>query len=164
MLKEKEKKEREDKEKIKAKAKIYRQKLREIENQRRKKLGLPLVGEGWTSEGELRDIVKRLFKYYKVIKTKSAFKGWALELDIYIPALKLAFEYNGIQHYEWIKFFHKTKKDFEYQQYKDRVKKKLSRMNGITLIIIKYDEDLSEQLVLTKLKYQKLPISQGVLR
>ena len=132
---------------------IYYQKLVIEENKRRKKLNLPLVGEGWTSEEELRTMVKRLFKYYKVIKTQNALKGWALELDIYIPALKLAFEYNGKQHYRWVKYFHPTIEEFKYQQYKDRVKKKLSKMNGIKLVIVKYDEVLSEQLILSKLKH-----------
>ena len=108
-------------------------------------------------------IVKNLFINYEVIKTQSVLNGWALELDIYIPELKLAFEYNGEQHYEWVKFFQKTEEEFKYLQYKDRCKKKLCKQEGITLIIIKYDEDLSEQLVLSKLKHFKFPIVQNNL-
>ena len=143
--------------------KEYREKLREIENLRRKKLNLPLVNEGYTYENELKSIVKNLFPNYKVKKTRNAFSGWNLELDIYVPALKLAFEYNGEQHYEWIKFFQETEEKFKSLQYRDRCKKKLCKLFGITLITIKYDEDLSEQLVLTKLKRFKFPVMQRTI-
>ena len=83
-----------------------------------------------------------------------------LEIDAYFPKLKLAFEYMGIQHYKWIKFFHKTKKEFEAQQYRDKCKKKLCKRLGITLIKIKYNEKFSEQLVLNKLKHLNLPVVQ----
>ncbi len=59
----------------------------------------------------------------------------------------------GEQHYEWLAFFHKTQEVFEYQQYRDRCKKRLCKLKGITLIKIKYNEILSEQLILSKLKY-----------
>jgi len=137
---------------VKARLEANRQKLRDIENKRRKKLGLKLVGEGWISEEELTLIVKNLFKGYEVEKTRQALKGWCLELDIYIPKLKIAFEYNGIQHYKFNHFFFNNKEDFQALQYRDRCKKKLCKKNNIKLIVIKYNEELSEQLILTKLK------------
>lgn len=42
-------------------------------------------------------------------------KGRSLELDGYCKKLKLAFEYQGSQHYKQINFFH-TKRSFEEQQ------------------------------------------------
>ncbi len=141
----------------------YKQIVKE-ENKRRKKLGLPLVGEGYEKEMELLHYINNLFQGYEIIthcrKPLMNWKPYGLEIDIYFPKLKLAFEYMGRQHYKRINYFHKTKEEFEYQQYRDRCKKKICKMLGITLIIIKYNEDLSEQLILTKLKYFKFPIIQ----
>ncbi len=142
----------------KVRAKEYHQKLIKKENERRKKLGLPLVGEGWISECEMFRILKKIMKSPMIKHDRTVLDG--LELDAYFSKLKLAFEYMGKQHYEWIKFFHKTEEEFKVQQYRDKCKKKLCKMLGITLIRIKYDEELSEQLVLSKLKHFNLPIVQ----
>ncbi|MEK6935981.1 MAG: hypothetical protein AABW67_04270 [Nanoarchaeota archaeon] len=79
------------------------------------------------------------------------------------------FEYMGQQHYNreyynLLSRFNKTRPNFEYQQYKDRCKKRLCKLKKIILIKIKYNEKLSEQLVLSKLKnFQNLIITQEVL-
>jgi len=67
-------------------------------------------------------------------------KGNKLELDGYNRQLGLAFEYNGIQHYEFLdkKFFHKNEEEFIKQQRHDDIKKKLCNDKGITLIIVPY--------------------------
>jgi len=62
-----------------------------------------------------------------------------LEYDGYNDDLKLAFEYNGIQHYEYSPFFHSNNiKKFEKQQNNDTLKKDLSHQNGIYLIVVPY--------------------------
>ena len=53
-------------------------------------------------------------------------------------ALKLACEYNGIQHYEYSPYFHKTKEQFYAQKYRDILKKDLCEKNGIRLISVPY--------------------------
>lgn len=68
-----------------------------------------------------------------LINTKT---GKRLELDGYEPKLKLAFEYNGSQHYEFNKYFHKNKEKFEYRLFKDKLKENLCKEHGITLISI----------------------------
>jgi hypothetical protein len=61
--------------------------------------------------------------------------GWVLELDGYNEELKLAFEYNGAQHYRayggWI-----SKMRVKQQREKDIVKRKLCKHRGVTLIQI----------------------------
>ena len=154
------------------KLKEKRKKENDEENKRRTKLRLPLIGDGlYKSEDELCLHICTLFQEssYKIIRHYRAFSDlkewgkWGLELDIYISGLKLAFEYQGKQHYLLSSLYNQTKEEFEYQQYKDRCKKKLCKLKGITLIKIRYDEDLSEQLILSKLKYVNIDTNQQIL-
>lgn len=61
-----------------------------------------------------------------------------LELDCYNDDLKLAIEYQGIQHYKFCKFFHKNIESFRNQQYRDELKRIYCRQLGITLIEVPY--------------------------
>ena len=63
--------------------------------------------------------------------------GKTLELDIFIPKLKLAIEYNGKQHYFDV---YNNPKDFLKVKQRDKIKKDRCKKNGIKLIIIKYNE------------------------
>jgi hypothetical protein len=55
-----------------------------------------------------------------------------MELDGYSEALRLAFEYQGFQHYEQ-SYLH-SPEEFAWQQQKDQEKRKLCKANGVTLI------------------------------
>lgn len=61
-----------------------------------------------------------------------------LELDCFSEQLKLALEYNGKQHYEFVSKFHKSSTDFHNQKYRDSIKKQLCYKNGIDLIEVPY--------------------------
>ena len=60
--------------------------------------------------------------------------------DFYIPHLKLFIEYNGIQHYKYVHFFHRTQKYFQYRELKDVMKKKYCIRKKYNLLIISYKE------------------------
>ena len=62
-----------------------------------------------------------------------------LELDGYCDDLKLAFEYQGQQHYEFVEHFHKTPEDFVNRQKLDRIKLKLCKDHEISVILIPYN-------------------------
>ena len=57
-----------------------------------------------------------------------------LEIDCFNSELKLGVEYNGIQHYKFVPYFHKNKEAFRNQQYRDLIKNDMCRKNGIRLI------------------------------
>jgi len=80
-----------------------------------------------------------------------------LELDCYNPELKLAVEYNGIQHYKYIPYFHKSKDAFQNQKYRDYMKKEICEKNGITLIEVPYTVKVPEikSFLLNKLSNNK---------
>lgn len=67
-----------------------------------------------------------------------------LELDCYNDELKLACEYNGKQHYEYIPFFHSTKDSFYNQKYRDEMKKNKCKEKGIKLIEVPYTVPIDE--------------------
>ena len=60
-----------------------------------------------------------------------------LELDGFCEDKKLAFEYNGIEHYQPCKWFNKTV-TFKEIQRRDKTKKKKCKYRDITLIVIPY--------------------------
>lgn len=64
--------------------------------------------------------------------------GHNLELDGFNPRLKVAFEYNGSQHYFYNPFFHATERAFEKMKERDELKRTLCDRAGIRLITIPY--------------------------
>lgn len=61
-----------------------------------------------------------------------------LELDCYNDELKLAVEYNGIQHYKWPNFTNQSKEAFFEQSRRDKFKVDRCRELGIYLLIVPY--------------------------
>ena len=61
-----------------------------------------------------------------------------LPFDFYIPERNICIEYDGKQHYKFIKYYHKTYDKFEEQQLKDNIKTKYCEENNIQLIRIPY--------------------------
>ena len=61
-----------------------------------------------------------------------------LELDCFCEELRLAVEYNGQQHYKYIPYFHSGYEAFRNQQYRDEIKRRMCRDNGIVLIEVPY--------------------------
>ena len=79
-----------------------------------------------------------------------------LELDCFNPEMKLAVEYNGVQHYKFVPYFHRTKETFYNQKYRDEIKKYKCKENGIDLIEVPYDVKNIENFIedeLQKLGY-----------
>jgi hypothetical protein len=96
------------------------------------------------SKGELicKDVATRLFnKPFRKIRPnflKNEKTGNNLEIDVYNDDLKLGIEYSGRQHYEYVPHFHKDINAFLEQKYRDEVKEKKCKENGINLIIVPY--------------------------
>jgi len=70
--------------------------------------------------------------------------GKKLELDGYNEKLKLAFEYQGQQHYNFSPYFHKSEEDFLKQNYRDKLKKEICEQQGITLIEIPFNIEYND--------------------
>ena len=89
---------------------------------------------------------------------KNTVSGSNLELDCFNPEMKLALEYNGEQHYKYIPYFHQSKDAFYNVKYRDEMKNRLCKENGVTLITIPYTvkHDRIEDYIKTELKAKGL--------
>lgn len=67
-----------------------------------------------------------------------------LPFDFYIPQKNLCIEFNGIQHYQISTYF--GEESFKKTQINDKIKKDFCKENNIKLLIIKYNENISEVL------------------
>ena len=123
----------------------------EAENEIRESLGIPRISEGWISEIELLNMVKALFPNKEVIHQASPEWLGRQRLDIFIPELKLAIEYQGQQHYKPISLFG-GEEGFLQTQKRDKLKSKLCAENGISLVFFQYDETITRKLVETRIK------------
>lgn len=68
-----------------------------------------------------------------------------LYFDAYFPEHNLLFEYNGEQHYKYVDFFEKDEISFKNRQYRDNIKVQYCKDRNINLLIIKYDDDWSDE-------------------
>jgi hypothetical protein len=91
----------------------------------------------WKTETACREIIEELIgKPFPKLRAR-----WlqGLELDGYCIPLKLAFEYQGEQHYKLITPWHKNgEEDLQKQQERDRRKLTLCRAHGVHVIVIPY--------------------------
>ena len=79
-----------------------------------------------------------------------------MELDGYCKKHELAFEYNGIQHYQFYRSFHRTIKDFERVQERDFRKNKICKEYGLILMTIPYTFTFYNSLPMGNFIYQQL--------
>jgi hypothetical protein len=97
-----------------------------------------------------RNLLKEIFHSYRILEevklpgSTATHRRGVLYLDFYIPQINKAFEVHGQQHYDYIPFFHKTKKDFLLAQKKDDDKIAWCELNNINLVILKYSESEDE--------------------
>jgi hypothetical protein len=95
-----------------------------------------------TSKGETVciDYISQLFNAkFNKIRPKWLINnctGRSLELDGFYN--KIAIEYNGMQHYKFVPYFHKTYNEFKQQLYRDKLKKELCIRNKVYLLIVPY--------------------------
>lgn len=91
------------------------------------------------------------------LKNPAINEGRNLELDCYNDELKLAVEYNGIQHYKFSPYFHRTRDAFQNQKYRDYLKRQLCEKNGITLIEVPYTIQIKdiEKYLLKQIELKK---------
>jgi len=124
---------------------------RQLENELRQLFGYPKIGEKWITETILLKIVQMLFEGIPVIHHYRGTELQGLEIDIWVPKLKIAIEYQGEQHYQVIKHWG-GEEGLKQRIANDKKKKRLCKQMGYQLIEFRYDENITEELVLKKLR------------
>jgi hypothetical protein len=100
----------------------------------------PHCSNNYISQNKVKRILEALFgKPFPTIKPEwlRMPNGNKLELDGYCEELKIAFEYQGRQHDDFVPHWHKTVERFELQRSHDAIKLQRCKENGVKLIIIK---------------------------
>lgn len=112
----------------------------------------PECGIYYQKENQVRKLLEYLLGF-TLEKAKPEWNinpntGFLLELDGYNETKKMAFEYQGRQHYE-DNVFNNSNQTLEIIQYKDKIKSEHCRQQGIILIIIdgRKKRDTSKRMV-----------------
>lgn len=115
----------------------------------------------WVSENQLFQIMRRQLKGLDVFQHARPTWLEPQHLDVYVPAVDLAVEFMGRQHFEPLDFFGGESAHRELVE-RDRRKAELCRAHGLELLYVRHDEDLAlraKELVahaLTKAKTRRL--------
>lgn len=119
----------------------------------------------YLSEAICRTTFEQIFKvkfsksYPKWLKKFNSKSRNLMELDGYNEKLKIAFEYNGEQHYKK-NFFNSNKRGtLKKQILNDKLKLKLCKKNNVRLFIISYKDDLINLPELIRKKALKFNIN-----
>ena len=105
----------------------------------------------WRTEAEIRSILETVFRPHAFPSCFPSFLE-GLQLDGFDPDLRLAFEYQGEQHYDPENYFHfGDTASFHAQQSRDSTKVKLCKDAGVRLLIIPCFVNDKRTFVLTSL-------------
>ena len=121
------------------------------ENLCREEFGFRKIGEGNVSELLLAKIIEQIFTNTEIIMHYRPKWLGGLELDIYIPNLQLAFEYQGQQHFHSIKAWGGEKALNKIQE-RDALKRKICETHTIKLIEVDYTEPLEINYIREKIQ------------
>lgn len=87
----------------------------------------------------IRGLLKQVFPTLQVLE-EVPLPGTRLTVDFFIPLKKIAVEAHGIQHYEYVPYFHITRLGFLESKKRDRDKKEWFLNNNIKLVVLSYKD------------------------
>ena len=130
---------------------MRRRLTKRFENLAREEFGFRPVGEAWVSESLLAKIIGRLLPGKELRRNERPAWLQGLELDVFVPALKLGIEYQGKQHFEAVPAWGGEAALVEVQR-RDAKKRLLCEQHGVTLVLIDFTEPLTEEHVASRLR------------
>lgn len=114
----------------------------------RRERSIPEIGRGWVSEVALFDLVRSIWPS-AVHQWRPAFLGMQ-SIDIHVPELGLAIEYQGQQHYEPIALFG-GQEGFELTCARDAKKRLLLARHGTRLLEWRFDVPVTRAALVSQL-------------
>lgn len=125
----------------------------------RRDRSIPEIGaSGWISELALLDLFRALWP-----NAEHQWRPWFLgrqSIDIYIPEVNLAVEYQGQQHYEPVALFG-GEEGFKNAQFRDERKRRLLGANKVRLLEWRYDAPITRETLVLKLAEMGIPLRPG---
>ncbi|WP_157063856.1 hypothetical protein [Phaeobacter sp. 11ANDIMAR09] len=122
----------------------------------RRDRSIPEIGaSGWISELALLDLFRAIWP-----NAKHQWRPWFLgrqSIDIYIPEINLAVEYQGQQHYEPVALFG-GEEGFKNAQIRDERKRLLLEANSVRLLEWRYDAPKTREALVLKLSEMGIPL------
>lgn len=103
----------------------------DAENAFRVSRGIPEIGKGWVSEAALFDLIKSQFPD-ATFQWSPSWLG-RQSIDVYVPSINVAFEYQGQQHYHPVELFG-GEAGLVATQSRDQLKRTRLERNGVRLI------------------------------
>lgn len=121
----------------------------------RRDRSIPEIGaSGWVSEFALLDLFRAIWP-----NAKHQWRPWFLgrqSIDIYVPEINLAVEYQGQQHYKPVALFG-GEEGFKNAQLRDERKRLLLGANKVRLLEWRYDALITREALLLKLAEMGIP-------
>jgi hypothetical protein len=102
------------------------------------------------SEYKMFEFIKEIFNGKEVRYCYRPDWLQRMEVDAYVPDLRLGFEYQGIQHFRPISYFG-GEETYIAQVQRDKLKKEICYNEKITLVYVYYNEKLSKELLTNKI-------------
>ena len=113
----------------------------EADNSFRRDRSIPEIGQGWVSEVALLDLIREIWPS-AIHQWRPAFLGMQ-SIDIHVPELRLAVEYQGQQHYEPVALFG-GKDGLLLAKARDEKKRALLSANNVQLLEWPYDVPITK--------------------
>lgn len=127
------------------------------ENVVRTEFGHHEIGEKWTSETVLAQIVERILPNDEIVRHHRPDWLDGLELDIWVPKAGLAIEYQGQQHFHPIEAWG-GEKALAKQKRRDERTRSLCKEKGVELLEIDFRDPLTEEFVRRTIVDTSVPI------
>lgn len=121
-----------------------------LENELRQFFGYGEIGKRWLSETILYNTVKSALPKHTVVQHYRGPELEGLEIDIFVPKLRLGIEYQGKQHFKALLHWG-GEEGLKKRRSNDRKKKRICSKLGYSLVCFHHREELTYEAVRLKL-------------
>lgn len=128
----------------------------EADNSFRRDRDIPEIGRGWVSEVALLDLIHTIWPS-AIHQWRPAFLGMQ-SIDIYVPELSIAIEYQGQQHYEAVDLFG-GEEGLLLTKARDEKKRVLLNANNVRLLEWPYDAPITTTELIDRMAEMGVSVS-----